>query len=166
MVLRGAGRAAKTRGDVLGGHRRVTFCEHTGTGSTNRCNVTDGEDARVCGLERQPVDRDPAILGERGFPDYGGSAMDGNPEEQVVGHLAAIAEEGDLAPWIELAHLLVRVPGDVPLGEGLQQRLGRRRGRRDRPTEVHHQRNLRALAQPARGQVGVQQESRVEVGKG
>ena len=62
------------------------------------------------------------------------------------------------AARVELAHLPARVPRDPALGECALQgrrRLGRRR---DRPPEVDHQRDLRAIAQPAPDQLVVQHQ--------
>ena len=41
-------------------------------------------------------------------------------QEQVVGHLAAVAEHGDLAGGVELAYQLTRMPADSAFGEGDQ----------------------------------------------
>ena len=60
-------------------------------------DVADGVDAGERRLEGQRVDRDPAVDGQPRLRDDRRRAVHRDAEEQVVGHLAAVAQHRDLA---------------------------------------------------------------------
>src|SRR6201999_764724 len=66
-VLSGACGAAQKRADVFGRDRRVSFGEYAGPGRPDGGDVADREHARERRLQRQRVDRDPAVDCQPGF---------------------------------------------------------------------------------------------------
>ena len=87
-----------------------------------------------------------------------GARWTGTPRNRSYGISPPSRSIATLRPGSSSQHLAAGVPLDAALGEGLEQRVGRRRRRRDRPPEVDHQRDLRLLAQPALDEVLVQQQ--------
>jgi hypothetical protein len=56
--------------------------------------------------------------GHTGLHHHGRRVVEGHTEEEVVGQLAAIAQDRHLPSGIERPHQALGVPVDAPLGEG------------------------------------------------
>ena len=111
------------RADGVGDHDGLALGEDAGLGRAHARHVADGVHAGERRLEGERVDRDPAVDGQPGLLHDGRRPVHRDAEEQVVGHLAAVAEHGDLAVGVERAHEALGVPVDAALGEGREQRL-------------------------------------------
>ncbi len=150
--------ALRTGDDLRGHGTRGALGEDPRFGCAHAGDVTHRIHTRKAGLEGLGIDGYPAIHGHTAYRHHLGSTVFGYPQEQVVGPLAPVVQNGDAARRAQRTHQPIGDEGDTALSEGGEQCLRGRGGGRDRDPERHDEADLAGLAQAARLEIVVQQQ--------
>ena len=126
-VLCRAGCASDERADPVADHRGLALGEDARLRGSDAGHVADRVHAGKRRLERQRVDRDPAVDSEPRLLDHQRGPVHGTPRKRSYGISVPSLRRATLRAGSSAADQPFGVPVDATLGEGDEQRLGRSR---------------------------------------